>query len=91
MTNKRMKTGTKIAIVEVGIFLGIIASAFMVPRSFPLKWFLEIAVGILVTANVLLFNAFRRRDANQAYRLGTRAYVSIALAVIYWVLCLVWR
>ena len=86
-----MKTYATVAIVEAAIVLGIIASVFIVPRSFPLKWFLNIALGVLMIANVILFNALKKRDANRSYRLGYRAYIGLAFVAIYWVLCLVWR
>jgi hypothetical protein len=41
------------------MFGGIVVSAFLMPRSFPLKLFIEIGLGVLISGNVLLFRALK--------------------------------
>jgi hypothetical protein len=53
----------KIAALEVAMLIGICISAVLLPRSFPLTWFIAISMGVLVAANVLLFHALRRNRA----------------------------
>jgi len=78
----------KIALFEVALLTGICLSAFAVPRSFPLSWFIEISVGVLVTANVIMFNAYRasRSNAASSLRVGRLAYWGFALIALYWLL-----
>jgi hypothetical protein len=82
----------KIAILEIAIILGICGSALVLPRSFPLSWFLEISFGIFLLANLVLYNALSKRRTNGAgYKLGPRAYLGLALIVIYWMVVLLRR
>lgn len=78
----------KIAILEIAILLGILISAFLLPGSFPLSWFIAISLGVLVAANAVLFNALNRTRVNvkTGYRMGARAYLGLALIVAYWIL-----
>ena len=77
----------KIAILEIAMLLGICGSALLLPRSFPLTWFIAISFGVFLAANVLLFRAQKVDHAKTAsgYRLGPRAYLGFALMILYWV------
>ena len=84
---------TKIAILEMAMFLGICAAALVVPRSFPLMRFIEISIGVLVAANVMLLSALRKRRTNPSsnFRMGSQAYLALTLIVFYWLLVFLLR
>lgn len=86
-----MTTKAKIVILEVAMFGGIVVSAFHMPRSFPLKLFIEIGLGVLISGNVLLFRALKQPHSESKYRMRPRAYFGIALMVLYWVVVALWR
>jgi hypothetical protein len=78
----------KIAILEIALLGGICISALLLPRSFPLYWFLAISLGVLVAGNVILFSALKKGRARGgvAYRIGPIAYIALALSILYWIL-----
>ena len=87
-----MKT-IKIVILEIAMLIGICVSAFLLPGSFSLSWFIAIALGVLLTANIILFNALKRNRTNDGakYQIGSRAYIGWALILVFWVVFLFLR
>jgi hypothetical protein len=81
----------KIAILETAMLVGICGSAFLLPRSFPLSWFIAISLGVFATANIVLFNLARSDRSTTGYRMGPRAYLGFGLIIFYWILCFLRR
>jgi hypothetical protein len=81
----------RVLTVELAMGGGIVASAFLVPRSFPLNRFVEIALAVLLVGNFSLFRAAKRTQSRSRYQIGPRAYFGIALVIVYRALVALWR
>jgi hypothetical protein len=81
----------KIVVIEIGMLLGIVAAAFMVPRNTPLLTFGVISGAVLVLGNVLLVVKMRqvRNAAVQGLSAerNRRLNLIIILFTVYWLLC----
>jgi hypothetical protein len=87
-----VKAGTVVA-VEVGMVAGILAAAFIVPRSTPLLTFALISTTAFVLGNVLLLR--QTKKVQEAGGIGPRRNrnlnLIIGLFVVYWVVCYLLR
>ena len=85
----------KIVMIEIGMLLGIVAAAFMVPRSTPLLTLGVISVGVIVLGNILFVNTMRQaRDTNMqglSSERNRRLNLIIVLFAVYWLLCFLLR
>lgn len=79
----------KIVIFECAVLAGIVLSAFVVPRDFPLNTFLMISASVLVGANILFFGRLGTRNATgRKHRMSSRGYLGLSLIALYWILYL---
>jgi len=79
--------------VEVGMFCGILAAAFIVPRSTPLLTFALISATAFVLGNFLLLRRTTQVQAagGVSLRRNRNLHLIIGLFVVYWVVCFLLR
>jgi hypothetical protein len=80
-----------IALIEVGMLLGIFCSIFLLPRNLPISTFMLISASIFVAGNLYLFSRTKRSTQSGQYRMSGRAYFGLGLMVLFWVLHFLWR
>jgi hypothetical protein len=84
-----------LVLIEIGMLLGIVAAAFMVPRSTPLLTFGIISGAVFVVGNVLLISKMRQKSVGEKQALSPQRErhlnLIIVLFVIYWILSLLLR
>ena len=83
-----------ILVVELAMLLGIVMSAFTVPRSTPLLTFLIISGAVFVLGNVLLFKKTKETSFEgdlHKLRRSSRFYRVLALLALYWLWCFLTR
>jgi hypothetical protein len=81
--------------IEIGMLLGIVVAAFMVPRSTPLMTFAIISGAVLVLGNVLLIRQMKQVQGGERQSLTPKRNrnldLIILLFVIYWVVSFLLR
>ncbi|HJW98881.1 MAG TPA: hypothetical protein VJ453_01915 [Terriglobales bacterium] len=90
-----MKKTFRVSMIEIGMVLGIVSAAFIVPRSTPLITFGIISGVVLVLGNVLLITNIRRVSSEEARGLSReqnrRLNLIIIVFTVYWLLCFLLR
>lgn len=94
--SQRVSKRIMVPLLEVSILIGIGVGYVATPRNFPISWFLGIAAGFFIMANVLLLNAFKSQADGEANRginrlRSKRMYLALVLMATYWMLVLFWR
>jgi len=81
----------RIVLLEVSLLLGIVLSALLLPRNFPLAWFLAIAFSVEVAAHLFYFRANMAAVKPGGYKPGPKAYLAVGLIALYWLLTLLYE